>query len=665
MSVAPSPPLPPPGPDGSDRVPGVLFTSRLEPDGKFRFESPAAAAAEELLEVSADELSRMLTDGRLPCVPAAGPGFWESARRSAADLTPWWREVRLVGPRTGREAWVRVHAVPRREPGGTVVWTGLLVDVTDLKAAEDAAARSEAWLRAALSSAQMLGWDWDLAAGRLYYSTDYAGFFGLPRDRDYALAEHGWACVHPDDLPAIEEARRRAVEVGDELRYEYRGRAPAADGTPRWFATRGQVLRGPDGRPARVTAVTTDVTDRKRAELERGALDRRLLDAQKWESLGVLAGGVAHAFNNILTVVLGCAGLARKAVPAESPAAANLGQVEQACRRATDLCRQLLAYAGRGPVAVGRTDLNQVIRESAALLGVPAADRARVVFDLAADLPPIQPDTAQVRQVLVNLVMNAVEAAGPAAGEVRVRTDTVEATGWDAADPGYRLPPELGQYVRLEVSDTGPGIAPEVKARMFDPFYTTKFAGRGLGLAAVLGIVRSHNGAIRVDTEPGRGTTVRVLWPAAPLAPGPAPPPAAAARQPEPAPRADRPARAALIVDDEMYVREVAASTLEENGFEPLLAGDGAAGVELFRRHRNAVRVAVVDVVLPGLGGEQVLAALREIEPALPVVLVSGFTEARLTGSVAGPGVEFLRKPFHPEELIAAVERVLGAAAGG
>jgi CheY-like chemotaxis protein len=284
------------------------------------------------------------------------------------------------------------------------------------------------------------------------------------------------------------------------------------------------------------------------------------------------------------------------------------------------------------------------------------------MFDLAPDAPPVRADADQVRQVLINLVMNAAEAAGPAGGEVRVRTDAVEAAAEDAADPGYRLPPEPGRYVRLEVADTGPGIAPGVRARMFDPFYTTKFAGRGLGLAAVLGIVRAHEGAIRVDTEPGRGTTVRVLWPAGPAAaPAPTPPPAAAARPPEPAGAARAGRKAALIVDDEMYVREVAASTLEEIGFDPLLAGDGAAGVELFRRHRAAVRVAVVDVVLPGLGGEQVVAALREIEPALPVVLISGFTEARLTGPVAGPGVEFLRKPFHPEELIAAVERVLAA----
>jgi PAS domain S-box-containing protein len=648
-------------------VPGVLFTARLEPDGSFQFDSPAADA-ESLLEVSPAELARLLTDGRLPCAPGAGPEFWGSVRRSAADLTPWKWELRLVGPRTGREVWVRAHAVPRPDPDGAVAWTGLLIDVTDLKAAEEAAARSEARLRAALSSAQMLGWEWDFTARRVHYSADCAGFFGLPRDRDHGLLENALLCVHPDDVAAIQAAGRRAIEAGEELRCEHRGRVPAADGGPRWFATRGQVLRGPDGRPTRIVAVTTDVTDRKRAEQEREVLDRQLLDAQKWEGLGVLAGGVAHDFNNILTVVLGCAGLARKAIPADSPAAGHLDQVEQACRRAADLCRQLLAYAGRGQVVVGRADLNRVIRESAALLEVPTEKRARVVLDLAPSVPLVHADTAQVRQVLVNLVMNAAEAAGPSAGEVRVRTDTVEVTD---PDPGYRLPPEPGRYVRLEVSDTGPGIAPDVKARMFDPFFTTKFAGRGLGLAAVLGIVRAHRGALRVDTEPGRGTTVRVLWPVAADQPtGQTPPeiltpPPAAARPPEQAEpaRADRPAGAALVVDDEMYVREVAASTLEELGFQPILAGDGPAGVELFRRHRGAVRVAVVDVVMPGMTGEQVLAGLREIEPTLPVVLISGFTERRLTRPAKDPRVEFLQKPFHPEELIAAVQRVLAAPA--
>jgi CheY-like chemotaxis protein len=367
----------------------------------------------------------------------------------------------------------------------------------------------------------------------------------------------------------------------------------------------------------------------------------------------VLAGGVAHDFNNILTVVLGNAGLARKVIPADSPAAPLLDQIEPACERAADLCRQLLAYAGRGQVAAARTDLNDLVRTSAPLLEVPASRRAAVRFELPDGVPPIQADPGQVRQVLMNLVMNAAEAVADAPGEVRVATGTADVPA--EVPPGYHLPPAPGRYVRLAVSDTGPGVPADVRPRMFDPFFTTKFTGRGLGLAAVLGIVRAHAGAIRVDSGPGRGTTVEVLWPAADARTDPGrPAPVPAPRSPVP-----RPAGLALVVDDEMFVREVTASALEEIGYQPLLAGDGRAGLEMFHSHRDDVRVAVIDVVMPGMQGDQLLDELRALAPELPAVLVSGFTDRR----IVRPGIEFLQKPFHPEELMAAVRRVVSAAA--
>ncbi len=653
-----STPTPPNG-TAVERIPGFLYTVRLTPDGKYTVTAPPAEMA-RLCEISPAEVSEMLTAGRLPFLPDRdNPEFWESIRASAEHLTPWVEDVRVVGPQTGRERWVRVHGIPHREPDGTVEWTGLALDVTDLKVAEikrreavKALARNEAWMRAALSGAKMLGWELDLVTNKWATTVDIPDFYGVPRGLDYTDPEVSLTAVHPDDVPIVRAGRQRAIETGEPMYYEFRGSVPAADGLPRWFTTRGQVSRDESGKPVRLVAVTSDITERKRGEAERAALDSQLLEAQKWESLGVLAGGVAHDFNNILTVVLGSAGLARRTLPAPSPAIGYLDQIEQACRRAADLCRQLLAYAGRGHLATGTTDLNQLIRSSAALLGVPTSKSARIQFNLAEDLPYVRGDAAQVRQVLVNLVMNAAEAVGEAEGDVVIETRAVEILA--GSTTSYHLPPTAGWHVRLAVTDTGPGITPEVRVRMFDPFFTTKFAGRGLGLSAVLGIMRAHGGAIRVTTASGCGTTVEALWPGAATATMPAAP----AVSTPPAPPARGSAGKALVVDDEMYVREVTASTLEELGYEPLLAGDGPSALELFRKYHDEVRVAVIDVVMPGMNGDQLLDALRAIEPALTVVLVSGFTDRRVIGSI-GTHTEFLQKPFHPEELLALVKRMV------
>jgi PAS domain S-box-containing protein len=640
-----SPRLPDP-----ERVPGVLFTSRLSPDGVFTFDSPDWAA--EFLESTPEEIGAQLNAGLMPQLPEGGESFFAAIRESATNLTPWRREIRMIGPKSGRERWVWIHSVPTRAPDGGVVWNGLAVDVTDLRSTQDALARSDSRLRTALTGARMLGWEWDVATRRATFSGDFAAFFGVAAGPDYADMTNTLAAVHPDDVGMLTAARDAALATGGELSYEFRGRVPGPDGQVRWFATRGQFLKDADGTPIRVVAVTADVTDRKRAEAQQEELTQRLLDAQKWESLGVLAGGVAHDFNNILTVVLGSAGLARKTLPAGAPARQHLDQIETACRRAADLCRQMLAYSGRGPVAAGRTDLNALIKDSAVLLGVPASKNVALVFELQPDLPAVPADAAQVRQVLVNLVMNAAEALGDAVGEVRVRTSTAEVLG-HTTDPTFRLTPSPGRYVTLTVTDTGPGIAPDVRARMFDPFFSTRFAGRGLGLAAVLGFVRAHNGALRVETEMGVGTTIDVMWPI------------------ESRPSADvstsrdEPTSAghALVIDDEMYVREVAASTLEELGYEPLVAADGEAGVELYRERWRTVRVAVIDIMMPKLNGDRVLEAIRAMDPLLPAVLMSGYTDRRTIRAALGTRTEFLQKPFLPDELANAVRRVVGSAA--
>jgi signal transduction histidine kinase/ActR/RegA family two-component response regulator len=637
-----------------NRILGFHYTCLLALQGEYVFKAPAEDI-EQMLELSAFDLSNFLTHAQFPSLNHIGSQLRESFRKSSEHLRPWFQDIQFIGSRTGREIWVRACGVPNREDDGAVKWSGVVLDVTDLKTQEhelrslvDRLARSEAWMRAALDGARMLGWDLDLETNRWETTVNIPEFYGVPSGPDYKDPEIALSAVHPDDLPHVLAGRRRAMETGELMQYEFRGSVATFDGFPRWYTTRGQVLRNEFGKPVRLVAVTTDVTERKRAEAERETLNRQLLDAQKWESLGVLAGGVAHDFNNILTVVLGNAGLARKGLPPFNPAGAYLEQIEQACRRAADLCRQLLAYAGRGQIATGTTELNQLIQNSAALLEIPTSKAATIRFELDKEIPTITGDPAQVRQVLVNLVMNAAEAIGNAPGEILIKTQCVEVPVESLI--GYQLAPLAGWYVSLTVSDTGPGIGPEILTKVFDPFFSTKFAGRGLGLAAVLGIMRTHRGAIRVLTDATKGTKVEVLWPVAsnlssiPLA-----------EQPRTKPL---PIQKALIVDDEMFVREVTASTLEELGYEALLAGDGPTALDLFCKHQNEVRLAVIDVVMPGMTGDQLLDELRARSRTLPAVLVSGFTDRRVIKSGSEESTQFLQKPFHPEELIAMVKRV-------
>ena len=268
-----------------------------------------------------------------------------------------------------------------------------------------------------------------------------------------------------------------------------------------------------NGRPIGRQAICRDLTERLRAQAEHTRLDRKIQESRKLESLGVLAGGVAHDFNNLLTTILGNASLARMDSAPNAPAQPCLRQIEIAAERAAALCLQMLAYSGQGRFIVRPTDLSALIRENDGLLRASITPKATLDLRLADALPHIIADASQMRQMIMNLLVNAAEALGENAGNITITTGATQATRADFA--ASHLSPELpeGEYVLLEIADTGTGIDPEAGDKIFDPFFSTKFTGRGLGLAAVLGIVRGHRGAIRVASEPGVGSTFRVLLP--------------------------------------------------------------------------------------------------------------------------------------------------------
>ena len=404
-----------------------------------------------------------------------------------------------------------------------------------------------------------------------------------------------------------------------------------------------------------VEALEREMAERRRAEAERQGLEQQFLQAQKLESLGVMAGGIAHDFNNLLVGVLGNASLALSELPGDDPVVPTLQSIENAARRAAELTRQMLSYAGRAVFELRPVDLSVLVREMADLLRTVISKRATLAFDFTPDLPPASGDATQLRQVVMNLIVNASDALEDRPGEIVLSTSIRHADRPYLA--GAYLDEDLpeGEYVVLRVSDTGKGMDDETVRRMFDPFFSTKFVGRGLGLAAVLGIVRSHRGAIRVESTPGGGTVVTLLLPVSPL---PLPPPSPTPETPAPAVTGG-PALV-LIIDDEATVATVSARILAGAGFRCLTAARGAEGIGILAGDPGAVTAVLLDATMPDLPGEEVLRRLREIRPDLPVVVSSGHGEAEVMQRFKGQSVQaFLQKPYLSNHLAGALREAI------
>jgi PAS domain S-box-containing protein len=402
-----------------------------------------------------------------------------------------------------------------------------------------------------------------------------------------------------------------------------------------------------------VLASVVDVTERKRLEEEQRRLERRVQESQRLESLGVLAGGVAHRFNNLLVGIMGNASLAREMVPGESPARPALEGIEHAAQQAAELCGQMLSFSGRGRFVVEPVDLSRAIEAMKPLLEVTAAGGAALHSELTPDLPAIEVDAAQLRQLVLNLVSNAVDATDNPTGVITITTGARRCgpQDWAEAHQAEDLP--AGLYVYLQVRDRGCGMERATLGRIFEPFFTTKFTGRGLGLAAVLGIVRGHRGAIQVESAPGQGATFRVFFPASGSSTTAAPTPAASRGT----------ASTVLVVDDEAMVREVTATALQKVGLEVLTAAGGQEAIEIVRARGREIGVVLLDLVMAGIGGEETLKELRRLRPQVRVLGVSGYPESEATPRVGGQGLDgFIQKPWRAAALVAEIRRLLAEA---
>jgi signal transduction histidine kinase len=504
----------------------------------------------------------------------------------------------------------------------------------------------------------------DHLTNTVYLSPEMRAFFGLSVQEELVPAEQvdpprplAAAMVdfiHPDDRPRMLEALARAHDPAGDGLYDVEHRHVRRDGTIRWMTTRAQTFFEGEGaarRAVRTVGAARDITEAKETELERVKLQSQLSQAQKMDSVGRLAGGVAHDFNNMLNVILGWTDLALSDVDATHPLHGPLTEIHAAAERSARLTRQLLAFARRQPVAPKVLNLNDEVGRTLTMLGRMIGEDILLEWRPGHDLWPVCIDPSQVDQVLANLAANARDAIN-GVGRVMIATDNVVADdAWRRAYPWLKP----GPYVQLKVIDDGSGMDQETLGHIFEPFYTTKVVGQGtgLGLATVYGIVKQNEGAIHLSSEVGRGTTVSILLPR--YAGASAEAPAEGRREPS---RGGH--ETILLVEDEEMVLDLARTMLQRLGYTVLAASTPAEAIRLAEANRDAIDLLVTDVVMPAMSGPDLAAQLVAGAPHLKCLFASGYFTGGLRPPVGdGAHAHFLHKPFEIHDLAAKVREAL------
>lgn len=553
----------------------------------------------------------------------------------------------------GQEHWLAHVSQPVYDNDGN--WAGRRAsnrDVTDQKRAEESVQELTQWRDALLDSGSVLVSVQDLEGRFLAWNN------GAERITEYPREEVLGSSSLLDELYAEPADRERARSV---LLKAARGESTAnlqfeihtKSGRTRSLACFSRTLHGADGAPAGAITIGVDITRQKQSELDRRQLEAQIQQTQKRESLAVMAGGIAHDFNNLLMGILGNASIVLEELPEDARIRKNVAQIEKTARRAAELIRQMLAYSGKGRFVIETLNLNIVLQDMQPLLGSAVSKKAEIVFDLAPNLPHMEGDAAQLRQLVMNLAMNASEALEDKPGAITMRTGTMYCSKAYLGSTYLDEERAEGDYVYFEISDTGCGMAEETLAMLFDPFFSTKFTGRGLGMAAALGIIHGHRGAVKVDSKQGKGTTVRVLFPCGHAVRPGLPRAGAAAAQ-------GKPRSTVLVIDDEEAARLVAQEMLERSGYRVIVASDGCEGLQQYQKTPRAIDVVLLDLTMPHLDGEETFHRLRAIRPDARVVLTSGYDEHEVARRFHGLGLAgFLQKPYTPAELRARIAEAL------
>ena len=588
---------------------------RTTPDGRILMVNPALV---RLLGYSSAEalVRRNLEDEDFE------PGYSRADFRARIEKEGLVRGLEARWTRQdGSVVFVRESARAVRGSDGKVqFYDGIVEDFTDRRHAEEALRESEERFRNMADTAPVMIWVSSTEKLCTFFNKTWLDFTGRTLEQELG---NGWAeGIHPDDLDHCYARYCVSFDARQRVNIEYRLRR--ADGEYRWMLCCGVPRFEPGGAFAGYIGSDIDITDLKRAQEEN-------FERQKLESLGVLTGGIAHDFNNFLGSILSAAELAVINLAGGSSADEEINLIKSVALRASEIVRELMIYSGQDTAELEPVDVSQLVEEMLELLKISISKHAVLKTDLPKDVPAVLGNATQIRQILMNLIINASEAIGDRDGVIRVSTSRVS------------------DYLRLEVADTGCGMTPDVQARIFDPFFTTKFAGRGLGLAVVQGIVRAHGGTLNLVSSPGHGTTFQVFLPCA----------IHSAQQHSgaitsaSAGQNSGDAGTVLFVEDEDTLRLSVSKMLRKNGYSVIEVADGSTAINLFRARKDEIDVILLDMTIPGSSSREVIAEATRIRPEMKIIVTTAYSRETVMPSLdAHQLTGFIRKPFQVGELV-------------